>query len=340
MNKQRFFIKHKSFVVIILALLPVLTAFICLAIGRYPLPLRIICKTLFFKVTGTEPDKMALPIVFNLRLPRILLALGMGAGLACAGAAFQSLFANMLATPDTLGVTTGASVGAVIALIADQSMLTVQIVALVFGLATVLLTTVVAKVRGETSITRLVLSGVIISALLGAILSILKYAADPKDKLPTITYWLMGSLAGITYRSLLLGIPPIILGIIVIYLLRWRLNILSLSEDEAKATGTNVAKIRLALIIAATMITASSVSMCGQVGWVGLIIPHSARMLGGSDNRFVVPISISLGAIFMLGIDTVSRTLLESEIPISTLTALVGAPFFITLLRRTGGRWV
>ena len=263
----------------------------------------------------------------------------LGAGLACAGAAFQALFANPLATPDTLGVTAGASVGAIIAMMFDWSMFAVQTTALVFGLASVLLTITVARTRGKTSIVMLVLAGVIISALFSAVISILKYTADPLNKLPEITYWLMGSLSGTTYKTLAFGVPFIFIGLIVIFMLRWRLNILTLSEDEARAAGINVQRIRMTIIIASTMVTASCVSMCGQVGWVGLLVPHCARMICGSNNRSVIPFSISFGAVFIVIIDTLARTAIASEIPISVLTAIIGAPFFISLLRRTGGNW-
>ncbi|MDN6740395.1 MAG: iron ABC transporter permease, partial [Corynebacterium casei] len=172
-----------------------------------------------------------------------------------------------------------------------------------------------------------------------AVISILKYVADPNEKLPQITYWLMGSLAGANLRSLAIGTPFILLGIITILVLRWRLNILALGDDEARASGMNVRFVRALVIVAATLTTASVVSMCGQVGWVGLLIPHCARMLCGNNNRFVVPISLLLGAIFLVVIDTLARSVSEAEIPISVLTALVGAPFFIYLLRKTGGGW-
>ena len=185
----------------------------------------------------------------------------------------------------------------------------------------------------------IVLSGMVISALFEALVSLLKYVADPEEVLPTITYWLMGSLSSVSYRSLALGMPMIAAGILIIYLLRWRLNILSLNEDEAYSMGVNVKFLRLLLIVAATMVTASCVSMCGKLGWVGLLIPHVARMLRGNNNRYVVPACISLGAVFMLVIDTLARSATEAEIPISILTAIIGAPFFIGLLRKTGGGW-
>jgi iron complex transport system permease protein len=326
----------KKIFYLLLIILPIFLAVYCIGQGRYPMTLHDVVVTLFSPLTDAQTDEKIFRTIFNMRLPRIILAMGAGAGLACAGASFQSLFANPLATPDTLGVTAGASVGAIIALLSDQNLIGVQFIALVFGVSTVLLTTFVSKVRGKSSITMLVLAGVIISSLMSSVISILKYTADPYDDLPTITYWLMGSLAGASYSSLVLGLPLIIISVIVIFILRWRLNILSLSDDEAKSSGLNVKQIRMILIAASTMITASCVSMCGQVSWVGLLVPHIARMFCGNDNRMVIPASISFGMMFMLIIDTVSRTLWASEIPISVLTSIIGAPFFIALLRKTG----
>ncbi|MCI2103517.1 MAG: iron ABC transporter permease, partial [Sphaerochaeta sp.] len=173
--------------------------------------------------------------------------------------------------------------------------------------------------------------------LFQAFVSLVKYVADPQDELPAITYWLMGSIAGANYSSLALGLPFILIGITLIVALRWRLNILSLSEEEAKSMGMNIPLLRLTIIVTSSMITASSVSMCGSVGWIGLLVPHAARMLVGNDNRSVIPVSVSLGAIFLLVIDTFARSVSAAEIPISILTAVIGAPFFIALLKRTGG---
>ena len=195
----------------------------------------------------------------------------------------------------------------------------------------------ISKVRGKNSIIMIVLSGLVIGALFEAAVSLLKYVADPEEVLPTITYWLMGSLSAANYSTLLIGLPMIAAGALTIYLLRWRLNILALSEDEARSMGVNLRAMRLAVILAATAMTASCVSMCGKIGWIGLLIPHIARMLRGGNNQRIVPACVSLGAVFTLVIDTCSRSLTAAEIPVSILTALVGAPVFISLLRRTRG---
>lgn len=315
-------------------------ALISVMAGRYSISLPEILRALGDSVSGQEfTDDRVGSVLFGVRFPRTVLAIFVGAGLAVAGAAFQSVFSNPLATPDTLGVSAGTSVGAVLALIFSWNLLGVQALALLFGLLAMAVTVSIARHRGKTSIVMLVLAGVIVSAIANAVISMLKLMADPTSKLPEITYWLMGSLAGVSFSSIALGVPLIVLGTLGIYLLRWRLNVLALSEDEARAAGLNIRVLRPLVIACATLITASVVSMCGQVGWIGLLVPHCARMLVGNNNRLVIPVSLLLGAAMMLLIDTLARTMTASEIPISVLTALIGAPMFILLLRKTGGNW-
>lgn len=331
--------KAASFIILISFLLIPLTALICLGIGRYSLSPFQILQAFADAIAGSGEDVMAKTVIFKVRLPRILLALAAGAGLACSGAAFQGLFSNPLATPDTLGVASGASFGAVLAMMFHWNLIGIQALALCFGLISCFLTYQISRIKGKSSIIMIILSGMVISSLFQALVSIVKYVADPEDELPSITYWLMGSMSSITYNSLVLGVPFILLGLIVIWALKWRLNILSLNEDEAKSMGMNIKVIRLFIILASSLITASVISMCGQVGWVGLLIPHISRMLLGSNNKTVVPLSISFGAIFMAIIDTFARSASSAEIPISILTAIIGAPVFISLLRKTGGVW-
>ena len=298
------------------------------------LPVSDVIASICAVFTGKINNLQTYSVVLNLRLPRILMAIIVGAGLTCAGDTFQSLFSNPLATPDILGVTSGTCVGAILAIILSCSILETQLIALVFGLISVLFTMKIAGKNKSGSMVYLVLAGVIASSLFNAIGSLLKYTADPQDKLPEITYWLMGSFTSATYKKIIVGSPLILIGIVLIFLLRWRLNILSLSEDEAKSSGIDIKKTRMLFILASTIITASCVSMCGQVGWIGLLIPHCARMLVGSNNRYVIPISISLGACFMILIDTLSRTISVIELPLSILTAIIGAPVFISLLSK------
>lgn len=335
--KDNFLIKRGRFTpaaIILMIIIPVVTALVCMCAGRMQVPVSDVIASVIAIFTGKKDNIQNYSIIVNLRLPRILMAVIVGAGLTCAGDTFQALFSNPLATPDILGVTSGTCVGAILAIIMSCSILETQLIALVFGLVSVAFTIKIAGRNRDGSMVFLVLAGVIASSLFNAIGSLLKYTADPQDKLPEITYWLMGSFTSATYEKIMIGSPLIIAGIIVIYLLRWRLNILALSEDEAKASGIDIKKTRMIFIVASTIITASSVSMCGQVGWIGLLIPHCSRMLVGSNNRYVVPVSISLGAGFMIIIDTLSRTVSVIELPLSVLTAIIGAPVFISLLNR------
>lgn len=335
--KDSFLIKKgrfTPFAVIAMILLPTVTGILCMCFGRMKLPVSDVINSICSIFTGEIDNLQVYSVVVNLRLPRILMAIIVGAGLTCAGDTFQSLFSNPLATPDILGVTSGTCVGAILAIILSCSILETQLIALVFGLVSVFFTLKIAGKNNSGSMVYLVLAGVIASSLFNAIGSLLKYTADPQDKLPEITYWLMGSFTSATYKKLIVGSPLILIGIAIIFLLRWRLNILSLSEDEAKSSGIDIKKTRMLFILASTVITASCVSMCGQVGWIGLLIPHCARMLVGSNNRYVIPISISLGACFMILIDTLSRTISVIELPLSILTAIIGAPVFISLLSK------
>ncbi len=335
MNKIKFGFYSK----IVLFLLPFAAAVVCIGIGRYHISITDTVRVLLSPLMGTmnEMDSTQVSVIFSVRLPRILLAMFIGAGLSVSGAAFQGLFTNPLATPDTLGVASGASFGAALALLFSANLLAVQVSALVFGMCAIMLTHFISQQRGKSNIVMLVLSGMVVSSLFQALVSLVKYVADPQDVLPSITYWLMGSLTGISYSRLSLGIPFILSGTMIIFFLRWRLNIMALSSDEARSLGVNVKLVRILIMLAATFVTASCVSMCGQVGWVGLLVPHISRMLYGSNNKNVVPVSISLGAMFMVMIDTAARSATAAEIPISILTAVIGAPFFIALLRKTGG---
>lgn len=320
----------------IMAVVLLAVVLVCFCCGRLPLQPHEVFGAFVAKLTGQPIDHNTDLVIFSLRMPRIVLSLFVGAGLACAGAAYQSLFSNPLATPDTLGVSGGAAVGAVVGLLLDFPMPLVQIVAFATGALATGITIVVARVQGEITITRLILAGVIVTSLMNAVISIVKLVADPADQLPEITYWLMGGLTGATRFNLVYGIIGIGIGIAGIFLLRWRLNVLSLGEEEARSSGTPVTHLRVAIICFATLISATVVALCGQVGWVGLVIPHCARLICGTNNRSVVPVSILLGALFMLVVDTFARSALAMEIPLSILTAFIGAPVFIVLLRKSG----
>lgn len=318
---------------LVLLILPVLTAFVCLCIGR----ISISPAQVFAAITGdSQVSVMTSMTLWNLRLPRILLAALTGAGLSAAGCTFQSLFANPLATPDTLGVASGASFGAALGLLLGLPLLGVQLTALLMGGAAVAMTWVAGsgKNRGLSTV---VLAGIMMGSLFSAMVSLVKFLADEESQLPAITYWLMGGLNNAAFETLLMGAPPILAGIAILYLLRWRLNLLPLSEDEARSSGVNISMLRGIAVICATMVTASCVSMCGQVGWVGLLVPHMCRMKFGSNHLSLLPASISFGAAFLIVVDTVARSASAQEIPISILTAIIGAPFFIILMRKSGG---
>ena len=321
----------------VLVLLPIVTAVMALGIGRYMISPAEVLEAITGRFTGSyEISEMAYKTVWNLRIPRILLALLVGAGLSTAGCAFQSLFANPLATPDTLGVASGSSFGAALGILLGFDMLGMQLTSFVMGALAVTLTWLGGSGKGR-GLSSVVLSGIMMGSLFNALVSLVKYVADAETQLPAITYWLMGGLNSAGYQSLKLGAPAIIVGILILYCIRWRMNLLPLSEDEAKSSGINIYTLRGITIVCATMITASCVSMCGQVGWVGLLIPHMCRMKFGSNHLTLLPASISFGAVFMVIVDTAARTMTASEIPVSILTAIIGAPFFIILMRKSGG---
>ncbi len=316
--------------------LSAISALAALAAGRYSLSLAQTVAVLISPFAENADVTAAMKsVVFNVRLPRVLLALAAGAGLASAGAAFQALFSNPLATPDTLGVATGAAFGAVLGILLGADGFAIQISSLLMGLGAVALVYSISCVRGKTSILMLILSGLVIAAFFSALIALVKYVADPQDELPAVTFWLMGSMTGATLKSLFLGLPFILTGALVLYLLRWRLNALSLPADEAKSLGINLPQLRVAVIVSCTMISAAVVSMCGLIGWVGLLIPHFVRLIVGSSNERVVPASFVYGALFVLLCDTAARSATQMEIPVCILTAVLGAPVFLILLRRS-----
>ena len=257
-----------------------------------------------------------------------------GAGLAISGVAFQGIFQNPLVSPDVISVSSGSAFGAVLGILLFGMNSYVIVLALLFGILSVVITYSLSKVRGESSVLSLILSGMVITALFSSLISLVKYTADPYDKLPAITYWLMGSFSSSSYSNIKIAIFPIISGIMILYFLRWRINILSLGDEEVKALGMNPVYIRAIIIIAVTIITATCVTLTGIIGWVGLLIPHICRMYIGADNIKLIPTSCIMGAIFMLIIDGIARTATSSEIPIGILTSLIGAPFFIIIFKK------
>lgn len=322
--------RGKGSVTIFLAGGPLVLAFFALCVGRYT----ILPKDVFFALAGSPANRTIASVVLNVRLPRILLALLTGAGLSAAGAAYQAIFGNPLASPDITGVASGASFGAALGLLLFNNMPAVQFLALLFGCAAIGITFLLSRIRNDGNLLLIVLSGIIVSGLFSALVSLVKYTADPFSKLPAITFWLMGSMTGASYGKIAFSAVAIVLGCLVITLSRWRLNALSLREDEITALGIHPARTRWLLIISASLIVSSSVSVCGQIGWVGLVIPHIARAIAGYDNRKVIPLSLSLGGSYMLVIDTMARWATSSEIPLSILSAIVGGPVFTLLYFR------
>ncbi len=285
-------------------------------------------------------EQQAQVVVQNIRLPRVAAALLVGAALAAAGASYQTLFRNPLVSPDILGVSAGAGLGAVIGIFLSLPVAFIQLFAFAGGLAAVVLVTVVASaVRNTDRILALVLTGVVIGALAGAATSLLKVLADPYDQLPAITFWLLGSLASVTTADILPALPAVLIGLVPLVLLRWRINVLSLGDDEARALGVEAGRVRFIVIAAATLITASVTALAGVVGWVGLVIPHIARMIVGPSFARLLPVSAIIGAGYLLVVDTLARTIGAVEIPLGILTAVIGAPFFIWLLASGRRGW-
>ena len=321
--------------------LPLVLLYASLFVGRFPVTPEQVNRVLLSLVFPVEVDWPASveTIVLQIRLPRALLALVVGAGLAASGAAYQGIFRNPLVSPDVLGATAAAGFGAALALLWGLVGFQLQLVACVFGLLGVLLTYLLARSYRSTSILMLVLSGVIVTAFFAALLGGAKYLADPESRLPAITYWLLGSLNGASLPGLALVAPPIVAGVIVLLFMGWQLNVLAMGDEEARALGVRTELSRGVVILATTVVTAAAVSACGIVGWIGLVVPHLARMIVGPDHRRLLPAAVSIGAGYLLLIDDLARSLTEGEIPIGILTALVGAPFCAWLLRQTRSAW-
>ncbi len=317
-------------------------AALALAVGRFPVSVAELATLLGAKLSGSvhalEPNVES--VVFQVRGPRVLAALLVGAALAAAGSAYQGLFRNPLVSPDILGVSSGAALGAAAALLFALGPLATQALAFAGGILAVgLVVWIGARLRGHDPLLALVLTGVIIGTLLGAALSLLKIAADPAGTLPAITFWLLGSLAAIAPRDLAVAAPLVLAGLVPMLLLRWRMNLLALPDDEARALGLDTRTLRTVVIVAATLMTAAAVALAGVIGWVGLLVPHAARLLVGPDFGRLLPLAMMLGAAFLLAVDTLARTLVSVELPPGVLTALVGTPFFLWLFAVSRRSW-
>lgn len=328
--------------VAVLIALPVIFFVGTICIGRYSISPVTVAKCFAEAITGTDMGIADKPyaVVMNLRLPRAFQGLIVGASLAVSGACFQSLFRNPLVSSGMLGVSSGSGFGAALSILLFNNMFMTSAFSFFFGLLAVILSYLVGKVSGGTPTITLVLGGTIIQSIFSALLSLLKYIADPYSELPQITFWLMGSLASTKTAELAFSVLPMGIGLVGMMLFRWRLNVLSMGDREAKTLGLNVGLNKGFVIGFATLATAGAVCISGVIGWVGLVVPHMCRMVIGSDNKWLIPAAISVGACFMVFVDTICRTLTGAEIPIGIVTAIVGGPFFIYLLRKTkGGNW-
>lgn len=336
--------KKEAAMMLLFTILLIAAFFISLGIGRYALSpgmiIRIIAGRLFpIDVTWSRSVET---VLFRVRIPRILAGILVGGALSASGAAYQGLFRNPMVSPDILGVSSGAGFGAAIAILFSFGPIGVQGLAFAFGLTAVFMTFCIRSTicRGDSSPLVLVLTGMVVSTLCTSFTSMIKYMADTEDKLPDITYWLMGSLArSRSLHDVFLMVIPILTGGIPLFLIRWKLNIFTFGEDEAKAMGINTTKLRVLIIICATLLTAASIAASGMIGWVGLIIPHAARLLVGPNYRQLLPASFLVGSIFMVIVDTIARSAFTIEIPLGILTSVLGAPFFVYLLSRGKKAW-
>lgn len=330
--------KKENKILVVLSVTLVVIFLLSFGLGKYPINLKELLGILASKVFPikqfwTDNQQIAL---FNIRMPRILLGILVGAALPTAGVCYQGIFRNPMVSPDLLGASSGAAFGAVLAILGGASFFGISISAFFFALFTVWIVCMVGKHAKGNPVLGLVLSGIMVSSVFTSATSFLKLVADPDQELPAITYWLMGSLAGAKKSDVVFALIPIIVGMIPLFMLRWKMNLLTLGEDEARTMGVDVRKIRGIVIACATLITAASISVSGMIGWVGLVIPHFARMLVGCDYRKLLPASVIMGSTFMLIVDNIARLAATSEIPIGILTSFVGAPFFLYLIMREG----
>lgn len=331
-----------KWLILVMTLLLGVTALLALCIGRYWISPQDVIRV--FLIKGKMLDQslsgMEESVIFTLRLPRILAAILIGSSLALSGAVYQGIFRNPLVSPDMLGVSAGACVGAAAGILLGVGSQLVQLTAFLGGLVAVWLAMFIPKLVRNNTMIILVLSGVIVGGLMTAILGMIKYMADAETELAEITYWQMGSIAKVSMTDLVRIFPVILFATILLLALSWQINILSLGVVEAKTLGINVTRVRTLAILGATLLTASSVSISGTVGWVGLVIPHLGRMIIGDDNRRLLPVACLLGAIFMIVVDTLARVLTSAELPLSILTGLIGAPFYVLLLLKQRTRLV
>ena len=326
----------RRFAVLTLVFLVILT--VSFGLGRYVVAPPDVIRILLSQVTDIPVTwtPAAEASVINIRFPRVISAAMIGAALSAAGAAYQGMFRNPMVSPDILGASSGAGFGAALAILLSLGYWGISVMAFIFGLAAVFFAYFVSRISKGNSILSMVLAGMVVSALCSSATSFVKLVADTEEVLPAITYWLMGSLASIRMSDMFFAMIPITVGMVPLLLLRWRINLLTIGEDEARSMGINTTRLRVFVILSATLLTAASVSVSGMIGWVGLVIPHFCRMLFGYDYRRLLPASLLFGAAFLVLVDDAARLLATSEIPIGILTSFIGAPIFVFLLVRGG----
>lgn len=330
--------KKIKIIIFLICLLSIFIILLSFFIGSYYLPPDVIVQLIIKKITREDISSVENTILFDIRLPRIILALLVGCAISLSSACFQATFRNPLVSEYILGVSAGAAFGASLSIAFLGKEFPVQPVAFLFGTFAVSLTYFLARIKGETPILTLVLSGVVVTAIFTAGNYIIRYIVEP-EKLHAIVVWIMGSLSAASWRDVFYSAPLVIIGSIFLISMRWRLNILSMGEEEAKTLGVNVERLRIIIILLATLITSIAISTVGIIGWIGLIVPHIVRMLAVSDNRIVLPLSAILGGVMLLLADNLVRMSKGIELPVGVLTTLVGAPAFIYLIRKTKGSW-
>ncbi len=326
---------------ILLVLLAGVIAVISLMTGQLTIPAETVIRMFASKILPVDRtwEPTLESVLLDVRLPRLCAGILVGAGLSVSGAAFQGLFRNPLVSPHILGVSAGAGLGAALAILYVGNIYAIQLFSFIFALVAVSLTYGLSRVYRRTPVLMLVLSGIIVGALFSASTSLLKYIADPVNNMPSIVFWLLGSLNNASNRDIMITGPIMVSGMAVLLLIRWRINLLAMGEEDARALGVNTGRIRATVIVCATMISAAAVSIAGIIGWIGLVIPHIGRLLVGPDNKHLLPVTVLVGASYLVAVDTIARTAIESEIPIGILTAMVGAPIFAYLLRKTRSGW-
>ncbi len=333
-------IRGRMFPIVAMAVVLLGVSLFALSVGRFPVPLGGVVQTLaahLFPVHSAA-GQVEQNVVWLVRLPRVLVALLVGGGLGIAGAALQAIFRNPLVSPEIIGVSSGASFGGALVLLLGLGSVYLVAGAFVFGLVALAMLFAVTVGRTGTPMLMVVLGGVVIGSFFAALVALITYVADPYTTLPAIVFWLLGSVATSTYPKVLVAVVPILAGTVVLLLLRWRINVLSLGDEDAAALGVRPARMRSVVLVSTALIVAGAVAVSGVIGWVGLVIPHLARMWVGPDHRVLLPVSFLMGGAYLIVIDTLARTVTAGEIPLGVLTALIGAPVFFVLLRRNRDR--